>query len=126
MILGIGTDILKIKRVRDVYDSNNDAFFKKTYTAKERDQAEERPDPMLYYATRFAGKEAVFKALGEAGNWLRPAEIEILNQANGQPTVTLLGELHQLSEKRKLGIILLSLSYDTDYAIACAIIQSFD
>lgn len=123
MILGIGTDILLIQRIRDIAGSNGDSFFKKTYTVKERDQASSRPDPLLYYATRFAGKEAVFKSIGLDGVEIRLDDIEILGNDYGRPQVELLGKLKSIASDKGIKNILISLSYDTDYAVAFAIAQ---
>lgn len=123
MILGIGTDILKIQRIRDMEKGSNDPFFIKTFTEKEREQALMRPDPMLYYATRFAGKEAVFKCLGIDGSDARLNEIEILGMHSGQPQVSLLGKLRETAPQKGIKNIQISLSYDTDYAVAFAMAQ---
>ena len=62
MVVGIGTDILKIQRIRDGL-VGGESFLKKSFTEQERAQARTRSDPALFYATRFAGKEAVFNSL---------------------------------------------------------------
>ena len=118
-INGIGVDILKIDRIRNTC-TEGDPFLKRVFTQMERDEAKERPDPVVYFATRFAGKEAVFKTLGENESALRFHEIQILQLPDGNPEVTLLGDLKLLANKKGVKSILLSLSYDTDYAIAFA------
>lgn len=137
MILGIGTDILKIQRIRDIYKNEIDPFFEKVYTAKEREQAAGRPDPVLYYATRFAGKEAVFKCFGiEYGDVdyisdkfnidskdIRLNEIEIIGAENGQPSVILSGSCRKIAESKGIKNIFITLSYDADYVLAFAVAQ---
>ena len=125
MVLGVGTDILLIDRLRrNPSDLAEDApFLKKIYTPAERQAAAARPDPILYFCTRFAGKEAVFKALGSADGQIRLDQIEILNSDSGQPEVTLSGRMRELAEARGITDIRISLSYDTDYAVAFAIAQ---
>jgi phosphopantetheine--protein transferase-like protein len=76
--------------------------------------------PLYSYATRFAGKEAVFKALHINGEDIRLNEIEILELENGQPFITLHGKAERISKERGISQIHISLSYDTDYAIAYA------
>ena len=78
MILGVGTDILRMQRMRDILDSESESFVRKVYTERERKQAGDGPDPESYFATRFSGKEAVFKCFGIHGN-VRLSEIEILD-----------------------------------------------
>lgn len=121
MVAGIGTDILKISRLTPETLQEGDPFFKMTYTDSETKQAKARINPLYYYATRFAGKEAVFKALGLPPDGIHLNEIEILAREDGSPAVTLHGRLKRLAEKRGISHILLSLSYDTDYAVAYAI-----
>ena len=123
MILGIGTDILKIERIRNSFDDDNHAFIRKTFTENECTQAAQREDPILYYSTRFAGKEAVFKALGVQADFVRLNDIEILNEESGQPKVTLLGNLKKVAKGKGIESIIISLSYDTEYAIAFAIAE---
>lgn len=126
MVIGIGTDILHLDRLRlnpeDL--AENAPFLRKTYTASERQAASERPDPISYLGTRFAGKEAVFKALGTDDAMVRLDQIEILNADSGQPQVTLSGRMKELAEAKGVTSIQLSLSYETDYAIAFAILQN--
>lgn len=125
MVLGVGTDILLIDRLRcnpsDLAD--NAPFLLKTFTTAERQAAAERADPVLYLSTRFAGKEAVFKTLGTDDSHVRLDQIEILNSDCGQPQVTLSGRMKELADARGITDIQLSLSFDTDYAIAFAIAQ---
>jgi len=120
MVVGIGIDILKIGNLNTDNLKENDPFLLANYTSLEIRAAGDRENPLYYYATRFAGKEAVFKALNSASHKIRFHDIEILNMESGQPYVTLYGAL--LKEARKVGIqkVLISLSYDCDYAIAYA------
>jgi len=126
MIKGIGTDILAIEKLNPILkkeDYLNDSFIKKTYTSLEIELAESRPLPLYCYATRFAGKEAVFKALTITGEDLRLNEIEILSDATGKPYVVLHGNAALLAQKKEISQVLISLSYEDDYAIAYAIAE---
>ncbi len=126
MITGVGTDILKIDRLRNDQASltTGSPFLTKTFTTDELHAAAERADPTRYLATRFAGKEAVFKALGTGDGLIRLNEIEILNDDNGQPNVTLSGRARLAADAMSVTNIQISLSHDTDYAIAFAIMQN--
>lgn len=123
MIVGIGSDIIKIERVRRIFDKEGDPFIKKTYTEQEREEAMRRNDPAVYYASRFAGKEAVFKSLGIDGASARLNEIEILHCETGQPVVTLKIFLNEFAEKKGIRNIMVTLSYEDDYAIAFAVAE---
>jgi len=122
MVVGIGTDILKIQRIRDGLVGGG-SFLSKSFTEKEQDQARQRPDPALFFATRFAGKEAVFKCFGVDGGDIRLNEIEILGTDTGQPQVSLLGRVLDIAAQRGIRNIRVSLSYDSEYAVAFALAE---
>lgn len=126
MIKGIGTDILEICKLQPVLgkpDYITDSFIQKTYTAAEIMLAERRPIPLYCYATRFAGKEAVYKALGTNGAAIRLCEIEILSHDNGAPFVNLYGNAKLFAKEREISNILISLSYEDHYAVAYAVAE---
>ena len=119
MIHGIGTDILHIDRIRPLYEKNpEDSFFCSVFTDRERALILGRPAPLYAYATRFAGKEAVFKALRIHPDEIRLSEIEILEDKNGAPTVNLSGSACSIANKLGVTKIHISLSYETEYAAA--------
>lgn len=122
MVTGVGTDILSMKRFRNVLEGDSDAFVNKVFTEKERRQASESPDRVAYLATRFSGKEAVFKCFDIHGN-VRLGEIEVLDTETGQPHVTLLGEFTRIAGEKGVRHIHISLSYETDYAVAFAVAE---
>lgn len=118
---GIGTDILAMKRFRQVLIAGGEVFIQAVYTDAEQSLAHSRDEPEVFYATRFAGKEAVFKTLGvswEDVPTLR--EIEILEAPSGAPTARLHGKAREAARQRGIDGILISLSYEQEYAIAMA------
>lgn len=118
-LLGVGTDILSIERIRGCLDSPS--FMTKTFTDAEVALAASRADPARYYAKVFAGKEAVFKCFGLPADTLRSlTDIEVVDGEHQQPVVRLHGTLAAIAERRGVCEVLLSLSYDLDYAIAFA------
>ena len=124
MILGIGTDILKTERMQELVDKFGEVFLARTFTAGERKAAAERPRPLLYYCTRFAAKEAVFKALappGDAG--CDPREVEILSDRTGFPYTVLRGRLGELAAAKGVSAIRVSVSDEDDYVVAFAIVE---
>lgn len=120
MTKGIGVDILKISNIASSISNPEDSFISHIYTKKELVLINQRPIPLFSYATRFAGKEAIFKSLGVDGNAIRLNELEILETQNGQPIVLLHGNAKTIADQKGISQILISLSYDTDYAIAYA------
>lgn len=123
MVLGIGIDILNIQRMRGVLESDSGSFITKVFTEKEREQVSDHPDPVAYFASRFAGKEAVFKCFGIDGSGIHLNEIEIRGAETEQPQVRLLGKFREIAKEKGVKDIQISLSYDTDYAVAFAIAQ---
>ena len=70
-----------------------------------------------------AGKEAVFKALGISAEAVRLTEIEILPDENGGPVVSLYGTVHYQAKRREIQEVLISLSWEDEYALAVAVAQ---
>lgn len=95
-----------------------------TYSEKEQAEAAARHNTYAYYAGRFCGKEAVFKTLGISGVHVVFNEIEILNDENGTPSVTLHGALRKIAEEKGIRELLISLTSDGEYAEAFAIAQT--
>ncbi len=124
MVRGIGTDILKIARLRDVLEKESTSFVQAVFTVGEQQEASRRPDPLCYFATRFAGKEAVFKCLGTDDPAIRLDDIEILGADTGQPAVTLTGRVRDIAEEKGITRWLLSLSFEEEYAVAFALAQT--
>ena len=110
-MFNIGTDIVYIPKMAKMYQ-NNQAFFKKIYTEKENIIAHNIKNPINFYATRFAAKEAIIKATKGQFDF---NEIEILKDDLGAPQASIINNPDY--------IINLSLSYDNDYAIAFCQIQ---
>jgi len=121
MVKGIGTDILAYDRI--VHSLEDDAFLRAVYTEEEREKAAKSPDWRRFYFTRFAGKEAVFKSLGVHPDSIRLKDIEILPDENGKPCVNLYGNASRQASRREIKEILISLSWETEYALAVAVAQ---
>ncbi len=124
MIHGVGTDILS--RARFGSPAADDPFIRRAYTEAERAEAASRSDPCRWYCTRFSGKEAVFKALRMDPDRARLNEIEILSDSFGAPHVRLLGSMTAFAAAAGVTAIHLSLSWETDYAVAFAVAERKD
>jgi holo-[acyl-carrier protein] synthase len=92
MILGIGTDLIDIRRVERALARFGERFVVRVFTPLERARAERRRDPAAGYALRYAAKEACAKALGtgfrEGVFW---RDIGVVEKPSGQPTLVLTG-----------------------------------
>lgn len=119
-VTGVGVDILRVGTIAPSVATPESPFVQKIYTAAERALIQRRDIPLYSYATRFAGKEAVFKAFGVHGDAFRLDEVEILENEVGQPVVHLHGRAAALAREKGIDRVLISLSYDTDYAVAYA------
>lgn len=92
MIIGIGSDLVDIRRIEAVIARHGDRFIQRLFTAKEQAKAAKRANPIPTYAKRFAAKEACSKALGTGfshGVFFR--DMGVVNLPSGQPTLELTG-----------------------------------
>jgi holo-[acyl-carrier protein] synthase len=96
MIIGIGSDLVDIRRVAKVIERHGDRFLDRVFTDAERARAERRAKSekmvVATYAKRFAAKEACSKALGTGirhGVWWR--DMGVVNMPGGRPTMQLTG-----------------------------------
>jgi len=64
MIVGLGTDIIQVERMRAAIERRGERILNRLFTPTERAYCESRPRPVEHYAARFAAKEAAMKALG--------------------------------------------------------------
>lgn len=94
MIIGIGSDVLDIRRLEKTIERHGERFLERIFTPVERAKAEKRTERIRAstYAKRFAAKEAASKALGtgfRAGVFWR--DLGVVNLPSGQPTLRLTG-----------------------------------
>jgi holo-[acyl-carrier protein] synthase len=92
MILGIGNDIIDIRRIARTLERHGERFIDRLYTDVERQKSERRRNRAASYAKRFAAKEACSKALGTGirrGVFWR--DMGVVNLRSGQPTMALTG-----------------------------------
>lgn len=111
----IGVDIVKIARIERAIASWGERFLHRVYTDSELKLYRSRSSSL---AARFAGKEAVIKALGGLSKGFRWKEIEILSDPRGKPLVYLYGNTQNQADSLGLGNFAISLSDCEEYAIA--------
>ena len=117
-MLTVGVDIIEIERVKQVLKRRQDGFLKRVYT--EAEQALYR-DRISELAARFAGKEAVMKALGTGVRGIGWRDIEILPNKRGKPLVFLHGRAKERAELLGIKEVAISLSHSRDFAVASAV-----
>jgi holo-[acyl-carrier protein] synthase len=119
-IRGLGTDIIEVERIAANLEKYGEKFLDKILTHREKEHCSKFKDPTLHVAGRFAAKEAVSKALGTGfGEHLEFHDIEIFNDPNGKPEVTL---SKRARDHFGSPTILLSISHCKTHATATAII----
>jgi holo-[acyl-carrier protein] synthase len=92
MIIGLGSDIVDVRRIANVIERHGERFLERIFTAAERAKAERRANKAETYAKRFAAKEACSKALGtglRSGVFWR--DMGVVNRPSGAPTMLLTG-----------------------------------
>lgn len=112
-ILGLGTDIVQIKRIEAF--SQKPGALERVFSAEEIAYSLARKNKYQHLAVRFAAKEAVYKALPFDGVPFK--NIQVTNLENGRPQV-------QVLDPRADGLyILITLSHTSEYAVATALVQ---
>ena len=117
----VGVDLIEIERVRRALE-RYPRFRERCFTSEERAYCDSRPNPAESYAGRFAGKEAVGKALGigiaRAFAW---KDVEIVGRP--KPSVRLSGRVRAWVERSGAGSIDLSMSHSRELANAVAVVE---
>lgn len=123
MVQGIGTDIVEIERIAQVLDRQGERFLNRILTPAEREEFHRRNGPIKFLANRFAGKEAVAKALGSGiADGVTFHGIEILPNAEGAPEVALTGRAAERLTSAGAHRVLLSLADEHHYVVAFAVL----
>ena len=119
--VGLGVDIVEIARMKAILE-RTPSFARKVYSEEERAYCEGKALPEVHFATRFAAKEAVVKALGTGfSEGIGVRDVEVRRTSKGKPYVVLSGRAKEVA--RRLGVreLPLSLSYTHTEAVACAL-----
>jgi holo-[acyl-carrier protein] synthase len=116
--LRVGLDLIEVERVRSALERPR--FRERCFTEAERGDCDSRANPAQSYAARFAGKEAVGKALG-CGLRFTWKEIEIVGRP--RPSVSLSGQTKAWAEKMKVEQVDLSMTHSKGMAAAVAILS---
>ncbi len=129
MILGLGLDIIDIRRIENTLERFGDRFTHRIFTEIERSKADRRRMRAATYAKRFAAKEACSKALGTGfrrGVFWR--DLQVTNLPSGKPTMKLTGgaaiRLEELLPDGMTAVIDLSMTDDHPLAQAMVIISA--
>jgi holo-[acyl-carrier protein] synthase len=113
----LGVDIIKVERIRETLARFGERFSRRVLTPAEQRYVRDRPET---FAGRWAAKEAVSKVLGLGVRGIGWRDIEIERLPTGQPAVRLHGRAAARAEQLGMGRIALSISHESDYAVAIA------
>lgn len=129
MILGIGNDIIDIRRIEKTIATHGQRFIDRIYTEVEKQKSERRAERIASYAKRFAAKEACSKALGTGlshGVFWR--DMGVVNLPSGKPTLQLsngaAAQLARMVPTGKQVVVHLTMTDEYPYAQAIVIIEA--
>ena len=129
MIVGLGNDIVDIRRLEKTLDKYGERFLMRVFTEIERKKSDRRAQRAATYAKRFAAKEACSKALGTGfrrGTFWR--DMGVVNEPSGRPTLVLnggaRGHLEAMTPAGHRAVIHLTLTDDFPYAQAIVVISA--
>jgi holo-[acyl-carrier protein] synthase len=129
MIIGLGNDMVDIRRIEKTLERYGDRFVQRLYTEIEQKKSDRRAQRAASYAKRFAAKEACSKALGTGFHrgvfW---KDMGVVNEPSGRPTLQLTGgakvQLDRITPAGHTAHILLTITDDYPYAQAIVMIEA--
>ena len=129
MIIGIGSDLVDINRIKNSVDRFGNRFINRIFTGEERLKADSSGNRIAIYAKRFAAKEAAWKALGDGyRGGIKWKELAVINNEYGKPILYLSGSaasiLDGLTPSGMIPKIDLSLSDEPPIAHALVVISA--
>lgn len=124
MIFGIGTDVVQLSRVEDVYSRHGERFVRRLLMPEEEAAFRRYRRPVRFLAMRFAAKEAIVKALGTGfahGVWIR--DVGIAANAWGRPEVIWSGRGRALRDRLGAGEGHVTLTDEAGLVVAVAVLM---
>ena len=124
MIVGIGSDMAEVPRLRQAIERHGERFLERVFTPLEISYCRAHRNSDERFAARFAAKEAAMKALGTG--WRKGVtwrDIEVSNASSGQPRLTFTGKAKEIFQGLGGTHIHLSLTHTADHALAHVIIE---
>jgi len=123
LVIGVGTDIIEIDRIRRVYEKHPERFLTRVFTEQEREYCVSKKNPLPHLAARFAAKEAISKTfttgIGKELGW---KSMEVVKGSREEPIVALDEQGMALLKAVGGSDVLLSLSHTDNYAQAVAVL----
>ncbi len=124
VIIGLGTDLVEVSRIRESIVSFGDRFLRRVFTEGEQAYASLGVNSVERYAARFAAKEAGMKALGTGwSRGVRWTDFEIVRADSGRPTLQLHGTAADIARSMNVKQISVSLTHTATIASAIVILE---
>jgi holo-[acyl-carrier protein] synthase len=121
-IIAHGIDLVDCPRIEDMINHHGTRFINRVFTAAEQSYADANKNRVEKFAGRFAAKEAILKLMGTGWRGkIAWTDIEVVNNAAGQPEVTLEGEVKKIADKLGIKHISVSITHTANFAIASAV-----
>jgi len=121
-IIAHGIDLVDCPRIEQMIERHGERFVRRVFTPAEQAYAEANKNDVEKLAGRFAAKEAVLKLMGTGWRGkIAWTDIEITNNAAGQPEVALSGEVKRIADELGIGHISISITHTANFAIASAV-----
>ena len=121
-IVAHGIDLVDFPRIGEMIDRHGERFLNRVYTAQEQKAADSVMNRIEKLAGRFAAKEAVLKLIGTGWRGkIAWTDIEVVNNALGQPIVTISGEVKRIADEQGIEQLTLSITHTADFAIASVV-----
>ena len=118
--VSLGVDIVEIDRMRAIL-KRSPAFARRAFSDDEQAYCDATAAPEFHYATRFAAKEAVLKALGTGfSHGIGMRDVEVVLDGKGKPRVALHRRAQKIMKEKNIKELPISLSYTHKEAVACA------
>jgi holo-[acyl-carrier protein] synthase len=124
MIVGMGIDIVEVKRIAAIIESQKERFLRRVYTLDEVAYCEQFKNRYERYAGRFAVKEAAMKALGTGwSRGVRWVDLEVVRRPGGRPTLIIKGEAKKIADRLGVKSIAISITHTAEQALAQVIFE---
>ncbi len=121
-IVAHGIDLVDCPRIEQMIERHGDRFINRVFTATEQAYARANKNETEKLSGRFAAKEAVLKLIGTGWRGkIAWTDIEIINNAVGQPEVTIVGEVKRIADELGIEHISVSITHTANFAIASAV-----
>jgi holo-[acyl-carrier protein] synthase len=125
VIFGIGTDIVRVGRMREDLERFGERFAERILAASELKEFHQNANKANFLARRFAAKEAAAKAMGTGfSQGIHPRDIEVTHDVQGKPLLEFHGQAGAFVREKRIAIAHISLADEQDNAVAFVTLET--